>query len=212
MKPSFKEYLHEAPLFHDEELPVKSTLKHELNNKTYDNLKSTHKFFGRVMSLQIWFNGSTFIVGHPYKQDNQILFSIGMIIQTRGTKSFPTAPRGLIFGENSYQVSWAEVSKDFENVGLAKQVYLKIIGKRGSLVSDNEQYLGAKRLWLTLSRSVSVFVWDGNINDYVRDASGDLMRVENIDHKKIWNTNVDARNILLVAVSDKTQLTHKENK
>jgi hypothetical protein len=197
---TFKEFLSESPLYNDKELDIPLKIRHPLNNKSMEHLKESFKFFTNVDFLQIWFDEKTFLVGQPYRdEDDEELFSIGMIIRTRGNTMFPTTPSDIIPGKNSFQVSWAEISTDFANVGIARKVYLKIIEMVGSLTSDNEQYKGAKRLWKSLARNVTVNVWDGNIESYIKDDNGSLLTLRSIDDSKVWGKTPNYRNVLLVA-------------
>jgi hypothetical protein len=127
------------------------------------------------------------------------MFDIVMQISTRGKNSFPTTPNDIVPGVNSFQVSWAELIKSLEGTGIAKLIYLKIIDKVGSITSDNEQYKGAKRLWLSLSNNISVYVWDGTINEYIRDAQGKKLELKQVDPEQVWGSTPNYRNILLVA-------------
>jgi hypothetical protein len=191
--------LTESPLENDTELDIPLKIRHPLNDKSVEHLKESFKFFTHVDFLQIWFDNKTFLVGQPYRgKDEEELFSIGMIIRTRGNIMFPTTPSDIIPGKNSFQVSWAEISQDFSNVGIARKVYLKIIEMVGSLTSDNEQYKGSKRLWKSLARNVTVNVWDGNVESYIRDDNGSPLTLRSIDDSKVWGKTPNYRNVLLV--------------
>jgi hypothetical protein len=186
-------------LYHDKELDLKDQINvRTLRDKTYKNLEDSFNLFAKLepQNLEIWFNGYTFVVGS--KRDE--MFDIVMQITTRGKNSFPTTPNDIVPGVNSFQVSWAELIKPLEGTGIAKLIYLKIIDKVGSITSDNEQYKGAKRLWLSLSNNVSVYVWNGTINDYVRDAQGKKLKLKQVDSERVWGSTPNYRNILLVAL------------
>ena len=194
-----KDFLSESPLYHDKSIDMKSSIKvRSLRDKTYKNLQDSFRLFDVLSeeNLEIWFNGYTFIVG--YKSDEN--FEIVMQITTRGNNSFPTTPKGITPGENSFQVSWAELIQSLEGTGLAKKIYIKLIDKVGSLTSDNEQYKGAKRLWKSLAKNVHVRVWDGNIGEYVKDSSGKILTLREIDESRVWGSAPNYRNILLVAL------------
>jgi hypothetical protein len=196
---TFEEFLNESPLYHDKELDLKDQINvRVLRDKTYKNLEDSFNLFAKLepQNLEIWFNGYTFVVGS--KRDE--MFDIVMQITTRGKNSFPTTPNDIVPGVNSFQVSWAELIKPLEGTGIAKLIYLKIIDKVGSITSDNEQYKGAKRLWLSLSNNISVYVWDGTINDYVRDAQGKKLELKQVDSELVWGSTPNYRNILLVAL------------
>jgi hypothetical protein len=196
---TFEEFLNESPLYHNKELDLKDQINvRVLRDKTYKNLEESFNLFAKLepQNLEIWFNGYTFVVGS--KRDE--MFDIVMQITTRGKNSFPTTPNDIVPGVNSFQVSWAELIKPLEGTGIAKLIYLKIIDKVGSITSDNEQYKGAKRLWLSLSNNISVYVWDGTINDYVRDAQGKKLELKQVDSELVWGSTPNYRNILLVAL------------
>lgn len=194
-----KEFLSESPLYHDKSIDLKSSINvRSLRDKTYKNLQDSFKLFDVLLeeNLEIWFNGYTFIVGYKSGEN----FEIVMQITTRGNNSFPTTPKGITPGENSFQVSWAELIQSLEGTGLAKKIYIKIIDKVGSLTSDNEQYKGAKRLWKSLAKNVHVRVWDGNVGDYVKDDSGKILELREINESRVWGSSPNFRNILLVAL------------
>ena len=197
---TFREFLQESPLFHNKELDLKDELNvRSLRDKTYKNLVDSYELFDTLehSNLEIWFNGYTFIVG--FKSGDK--FEVVMQLTTRGKNFFPTTPHDIVPGKNSFQVSWAELIKPLEGTGVAKKIYLKIIRKVGSITSDNEQYKGAKRLWNSLAHNISVYVWDGNNNDYIKDDRGHRMKLHEIDESKVWGSTPEFRNILLVAMN-----------
>lgn len=83
----------------------------------------------------------------------------------------------------------------------------ELISKHYDLVSDRKQYWAAKNLWKSLARSNShIYVWDGNIKDYLRDTDGKPHKYDgqqNIPEATIWGKTTEHARRLLVA-------THKQ--
>jgi len=115
--------------------------------------------------------------------------------------AYPTEPTQVA---DYRQVSMVSVSKEYGLTGNTKAVYEQI-AKRGPLVSDHEQYLGAQGLWKSLARSsdVNVYVFNGEAGDYMRDKAGMIIKYnsKNIEDDKIWGTDPKHKMVLLVATN-----------
>lgn len=106
---------------------------------------------------------------------------------------------------NWMQVAMVNVSSSEALEGYTKATY-ELISKHYDLVSDRKQYWAAKKLWQSLARSnAHIYVWDGNVKDYLRDSNGKPHKYDgsNIPEATIWGKTTEHARRLLVA-------THKQ--
>jgi hypothetical protein len=96
------------------------------------------------------------------------------------------------------------IAEEFAKQGLVTAVY-EYIARRIDVVSDNIQFRGAKRLWKSLAKTSSVYiqVFDGKINDYIRDYKNNVIvyNLSNIDENRIWG-DTENQKVLLIASSE----------
>lgn len=184
--------LFEMPYLVDDELQYQVLAK--ISNTA---LKRSYQYLCKDGEIEIFAGDETgFIAG--YKRPNHL--STVVMISCRAT-AYPVVPTQL---QNYQQVSMVNVSKEFADKGFTKSVYNQI-AKTADFVSDHEQYLGAKGLWKSLAREsdINVYVYDGHKGDYIRDASGVILKYhsKNIEDKVIWGSSEMYRTVLLVTTS-----------
>jgi hypothetical protein len=185
-------YLHGTELFH---------LETALISKAALSKAYTH--FGTIFSeIEIFQknDNTAFVVGLLDDNGNLIHF---LDIQTEN-KSYPIEPSQL--SPNYCQIGMVLISKNAAQQGITSAVYQYLI-KRFDIMSDNVQYIGGKRLWKSLASSnyANIYVFDGNVNDYVRDVDGKILNYNgtNIDEDFIWGKTIEHQNRILVASSGK---------
>lgn len=189
--------IEESPRYNDEELPLG-----ELAYISQEALKRSFVFLGKTAKEVLVYEKqdfSGFTAGLLNKDKSLAHF---LDIKTR-KNAYPTTPSQL--SPDYHQVSWVIIAKDFEQFGYTRNVYM-LVAQHYDLVSDHEQYLGAKKLWQSLARSgvINVYVFDGfETKDYVRDESGNLVKYNgtNINEKKIWGDSIKYNSVLLVATT-----------
>jgi len=184
----------ESPYLNDDELGYQVLAK-----ISSDALKRSYTHLVKAKDIDIFAGTDTgFIAGLLTKKG---LSTVVMI--TCRVVAYPTEPSGLA---NYQQVSMVNTSKEFADKGRAKLVYTEI-AKKVDLVSDHEQYLGAKGLWKSLAREsdVNVYVFDGRTKDYIRDEDGTIKRYNgnNLQDSAIWGNTMDHKLVLLVATAKK---------
>jgi hypothetical protein len=188
------EYLVEMPYLHDEELGYQVLAKVSTHA-----LRRSYTKFAHTKDVIIFSNnGATgFIAGYLRNSELSVVVKISSRIN-----SYPVEPTQLL---NYQQISMVNVSNEFNNQGNTKAVYSQIT-KKISLVSDHEQYLGAKGLWKSLAREsdINVYVFDGNRRDYIRNLNGEIVKYngQNIKEESIWGQSSNHRLVLLVATVD----------
>jgi hypothetical protein len=187
----------EMPKLHDEELALISTQP----SISKSALTRSYELIGNLGSSQ-----SHIAV---YKKKNNLGFIAGvhddgsftyfLDIKTRH-HSYPVEPSNLMIP--NFQVSFVNVSEDYAEQTYTKSVYKFLISKY-DVISDHEQYIGGKRLWQSISSETDVFIYvfDGNIDDYIRDNDDQIVRYqdESISEKNIWGHSIDFSKILLIA-------------
>lgn len=177
------------PYLHDEELgyEVLAKISNVAISRSYSHLVKINEIdiFSR--------NTSGFIAGLLTKEGLSVVVSI-----TCRNVSYPVEPLGL---SNYQQVSMVRTSTEFTDHGGAKLVYDEI-ARCTDLVSDHEQYQGAKGLWKSLARDsdVNIYIFEGLANSYISE-NGIPKKYNgiNIHDRNIWGTNPEHRTILLVA-------------
>lgn len=190
----------ESPYLNNDELPFKT-----LSRVSNEALKRTYTLFSEIsiadesLILNIYTsNISGFIAGF-LTENGDLDIVVNMSCRD---KAYPVKPNNL---SNYEQVSMVNVSKDFAERGFTKLVY-NSIAKKINIVSDHEQYLGAKGLWKSLARDsdVNIYIFDGRIKDYVRDDNGNIMKYngKNINDSDIWGSTEKYRLILLIATTE----------
>lgn len=94
---------------------------------------------------------------------------------------------------NAWQIDGVDIHKDYRNLGLATLMYASIQSKTNKkLVSDNSQYTDSRKIWLSLSRSIGVKIYDettGEKTGYVK--------INGIDDPEIWGPQ-HSRKLLLI--------------
>lgn len=191
-----KDLLNEmAPSYlHNEELPMQELT--EISNHQLTRAYNFIENLGNSVSLYQNKIHNGFVSGVV----NHGVFRKLLFIATQDTPP-PVMPKQL---KNVYQVVMVMVDKRFAEQRIALQTYVAI-AKRFDLVSDYQQYLGAKALWKSLARrdDVNVYVFDGNNNDYMSDISGKIIKYngKNIDDMHIWGQAEHHKSILLVATT-----------
>ena len=185
----------EAPYLNDEELPftVIAKISKEALVRSYEKLVD----IGEDISIFKKQNGPGFIAGKVI--DGHL--STFVTISAR-ENIYPGAPTQL---SKFQQVSMVNISKEMSEQGITKSVY-NSIAQHFDLISDHEQFLGAKGLWKSLAResSINVFIFDCSKNDYFRDSINSVplkYNGKNIDTNEIWGTSFNHKGILLVATT-----------
>ena len=185
--------LNEMPKLHDDELPLGIEA-----NISLDSLDRSYVYYGSIRhgAVKIYEkkNSSGFVAGVS-KDDS---FAIFLDIKTRKT-AYPVVPKNL--NSDYHQVSMVVVGDQFADHGYTREVY-EYLASKFDLVSDHEQYLGAVRLWRSLSRSdkINIYVYDGEINDYIHnDTETVKYNGKNISDSHIWGDTVLHSMRLLVA-------------
>ena len=182
--------LFESPYLNDEELPYTVLAK-----ISKSQLKRAYSEVGQINDIVLFAHKDTgFIAGFMVGDHLSTIVRISC-----REKGYPKEPHQL---ENYQQVSMVNVSKEFAERGYTKEIY-NLIAKTIDLVSDHEQFLGAKGLWKSLARDsdINVYVFNGNLNDYVRDEFGKIIKYNssNLKDKMIWGSTFEHKSILLVA-------------
>lgn len=110
------------------------------------------------------------------------------------------------FVNNILQVDRVATIKKVEGFDLASTLYSCLARKGFTVVSDNIQYTGGKKLWQKLARKskisdVKVYVFDTQISDVFRDVNDQPLEYneDNIDDDKIWKKGKPGRRFLLIA-------------
>jgi hypothetical protein len=181
-------YLHDTDLFHLETTVISKSA-----------IERAYKHFGTLFTeIEIYEknDGSAFVVGLIDDSGNLIHF---LDIQL-DSKSYPIEPTQL--SSNYRQVGFVMISKNAAQQGITRAVYQYLV-RHFDIVSDKVQYIGGKRLWLSLAKNniSNIYVFDGVTNDYIRNSSGDIINYNtlNIDEDFIWGKTTDHQKRILVA-------------
>lgn len=185
--------LSEMPYLHDEELGMQ-TLAHISEAqlaRAYDLVAELDQ------DVRIYQNSeyNTFIAGYWRENAEPKYLSTTVMISTRKNRAYPAVTMSDL-GDEYYQVSMVNVQKKLAESGITKKVY-NAIAKLAPLVSDHEQYLGAKGLWKSLARDsdVNVYVFNCDEKTYTKYDS------KNVDDYLIWGDKHHHRTMLLVATT-----------
>ena len=173
-----------------------------LSSLSVETIREGFKTLGYIGDLKVVENkqSGAVLAGMPVDDRFEIIVQVSV-----RTKPVPFVPTQL---KKYKQVGMVNVSAFSESEGYAKQGHARavynLLATKFDLVSDHYQYLGAKRLWKSLSKEtdINIYVFDGNIGDYLRDSKFTIIRYngKNLDDKKIWHcTDASYENILLVA-------------
>ncbi len=135
--------------------------------------------------------------------DNDKLFDNEYRFITKFRLEMSEYHSGLRFGiEKVLNVMSVATIKDLSGSGLALQVYKYIVNDLGySIISDKDQYFGARKLWSKLSRETDVVVDVVDLKTFEIIATG-----VNIKHGKMndefderfWSTTTNKENIRFV--------------
>lgn len=181
-------FLNDTDLFHFETAMISKNA-----------LERAYDYFGAVFQEILIYqkkDGSAIVVGMLDDNGNLIHF---LDIQT-DDKAYPVEPTQL--SPNCKQIGLVLISKNAAQQGITRAVY-QLLASKYDLVSDKVQYRGGKRLWMSLaSHNISnIYVFDGNVHDYVRDSSGNIIKynASNIEEAFIWGTSIEHQNRILVA-------------
>ena len=103
------------------------------------------------------------------------------------------------------QIDRVATVPQYEKYGLAANMYAALIQQGYIVVSDSIQYLGGKLLWQKIAREAqdrySVYVFDREVNDYLRDESGQPIKYNsrNINDDVIWKPGKPGQRLVLLA-------------
>jgi hypothetical protein len=188
--------VNETPQYDDSELPlgVVAKISPEELNLYFDHYGT----IANVVEIYKEKNGNDFVAGGLL--DNGVLINIVNLMTQN--KVYPVNPTQL--KKDYIQVNHVMIAEEFAKQGLVTAVY-EYIARRIDVVSDNIQFRGAKRLWKSLAKTSSVYiqVFDGKINDYIRDNKNNVIvyNLSNIDENRIWG-DTENQKVLLIASSE----------
>ena len=188
--------VNETPQYDDSELPlgVVAKISPEELNLYFDHYGT----IANVVEIYKEKNGNDFVAGGLL--DNGVLINIVNLMTQN--KVYPVNPTQL--KKDYIQVNHVMIAEEFAKQGLVTAVY-EYIARRIDVVSDNIQFRGAKRLWKSLAKTSSVYiqVFDGKINDYIRDNKNNVIvyNSSNIDENRIWG-DTENQKVLLIASSE----------
>jgi len=188
--------VNETPQYDDSELPlgVVAKISPEELNLYFDHYGT----IANVVEIYKEKNGNDFVAGGLL--DNGVLINIVNLMTQN--KVYPVNPTQL--KKDYIQVNHVMIAEEFAKQGLVTAVY-EYIARRIDVVSDNIQFRGAKRLWKSLAKTSSVYiqVFDGKINDYIRDYKNNVIvyNLSNIDENRIWG-DTENQKVLLIASSE----------
>lgn len=149
-----KEYLNSQPLSEIHEIPISSNVKTEwLKDYNHWNtvIKTTNaKHMGKFMTYDLYW------IRLPYKieivaldhvaEDTAVMMSIRKL------------------NSDFYQVDKVATANNYASKGLAVKLYKKIINDGIKLMSDTEQSIGGKRIWLELAKSPDITIYGLDYN------------------------------------------------
>jgi len=181
-------YLHDSELFYFETAMISKAA-----------LQRSYTHFGTVLQeIEIFEknNRTAFVVGLLDDKKNLIHF---LDIQIED-KTYQVKPKQL--SSNYRQVGAVIISENAAQQGITRAVYSYLVN-HFDILSDSVQYLGGKRLLQSLARNsiCNIYVFDGNINDYLRDQLGNIINYngENINEDYIWGQSNEHEHRILVA-------------
>lgn len=93
---------------------------------------------------------------------------------------------------NSYQIDGIEIHPNYRSKGLSTFMYREINAKTGkTLVSDFVQYDNSRKIWLALSNSHGVKMFDTRTGEKT-----DVVKIKDLNDPEIWG-NVHANKLLI---------------
>jgi hypothetical protein len=129
-------------------------------------------------------------------------FGIVLHLRMSAVANLSFRDKGKVLGySNLHKVNSIAVKQELRGLGIAKQLYVWLVGQKILILGDREQYFGARRLWATLSRMTDVVV---DIIDY--DAETVIARNVTLHQgqydadfdKRVWSYGEDKQHIRLV--------------
>ena len=206
---AFEEELMEMPYYHKDEnapLPAKvreirdSTYSQESFSENYDKI-TEYKIHGNELVMGISKgkkNGYDIVAIWAVKQADSRLQVVSCVCLT---KRVANRPKSLM---NPIQVSHVDTREDFRTESLATRLYLEVFKLGYDIISDDEQYKGARGIWKALARSqvayeAEVMVWDNRLGVYLKGTDGvQKYTGTNIPDSQIWNQDMFAYGVLIV--------------
>ena len=198
--------LFEMPSYIPKELPVTDVKVHVASVSTLDrqyDLLGTVQVRNQKIIAALKKNKSSAIIGPAVMRDDG-----KPSMEVVATIKFHKKPKlGDAGSGKSLQIDTVVATDDVQGFGYGYQLYKMILNQGYTIVSDNVQYVGGKKLWLKIIRKSAadlhnVFILqDGK---YMRDNSGNPIVFDgvNISPDDIWSTDkksVRHYNTLLVA-------------
>lgn len=131
-----------------------------------------------------------------YINNRNTLALIGVTYYDKEMKSWRLAVHSYIKLEKDnkhYKVIGVYTKEELQGNGIAFAMYKSLIDYGFKLESDNEQYSGAKPLWITLSNSYNIEIYDENKKEVIIDKFD--IKKHNIND--IWSNDYSKFNIIL---------------
>lgn len=98
---------------------------------------------------------------------------------------------------NTLQIDLVQTSKRSRNVGIATELYIKLAQSGFVVVSDNEQWLGGKKLWKKLAQTTSH--GNGNVKVFLLKNNKMVSYTgNNIPDEEIWSEDNTHKHTLFV--------------
>lgn len=186
--------LFEEPYVHDDELSlnVLGTISAAQLARAWSKI-GTAKVSGDLSADVYERNqGSGFISGFLVGDK----FKIAVDLNVR-RNAYPVEPTQL---GDYRQVSMVRTTWDMADIGIARATYREV-ARAYDLVSDQEQFIGGKAIWVSLARAADVNVYVFKQGDYIRGTNGKPLKFNgsNIQASEIWGKGPEHRAALLVA-------------
>lgn len=119
-------------------------------------------------------NGKTYILGVPGTLENKK----GIIEVSRGKLRSMKSVQNHTKHKNAMQMEQIYTHKDYRGEGITSKFYAWLISVEGyQIVSDAEQYDGARKIYSNLSKNFNVDIYD-NINNKTMKTNYDLVHGE----------------------------------
>jgi len=185
--------LFEMPTFIPRELPTTDVKVHVASvdtlDRDYELLGNTQRHNQKIIAA-IKKDRSQAIIG-PAVQRSDGKPSMDVIV----TIKFHEAPDlGEVAGHNAIQVDTVVSAEDIRGFGYGYMLYKMLLNRGYTVVSDNIQYIGGRKLWEKILRQSSkdnhnVFILQNG--KYLRDANGAPLVYDgvNISADDIWSTD-----------------------
>lgn len=194
----------EMPEYVERELAREEPAQREISvdafDREFDLLDRIKYSDGTLAVYGLRKDRSAAIAGEVVTKDNRQYLSIKIHL------SFHAAPQvGEIVGD-ALQVDLVQSAPETKSYGHGYNLYHAIIKSGITLISDNVQYIGGKKLWDKVIRKSKVdgfHIYVLRHGEFMRDAAGKVIEFDgiNIPSNQIWGRpgSVDAHNTLLVA-------------